>query len=273
MDHRLSSMVYTCTCRKCRCGLTMTQLSGLLWFILMLVPLILLQRLLHREIQSVFLIMTRDTRITMGIFSLIFLPGVFLHELSHFVMAKILRVRTGKFSVFPQSLPDGRLQLGSVETAKSDMVRDSLIGAAPLIVGTLFVAYVAIYHLQMRILWELFRNGQLDLFWMGVRALPQVKDFYLWFYLAFAVSSTMMPSESDRHAWQELAISVGVLFTIALLVGAGPWMLSNIAPRVSNFLSSVAVIFGLSAFVHVLLILPTALIHKLLARATGVDVA
>ena len=251
----------------------MSQLSGLFWFILILVPLILLQRLLHREIQAVFLIMTRDTRLTMGIFSMLFLPGVFLHELSHFVMAKILRVRTGKFSIFPQSLPDGRLQLGYVETARSDVVRDSLIGAAPLIVGTLFVAYVAVYHLQMRSLWDAFRNGQLDLFWMGVHALPQAQDFYLWFYLAFAVSSTMMPSESDRHAWLELVISVTVLFGIVLLAGAGPWMWSNVAPRLSSFLSSVALIFGLSAFVHILLILPTALIHKLLARATGVDVA
>ena len=251
----------------------MSQLSGLIWFVFVLVPLILLQRLLHREIQAVFLILTRDTRLTMGIFSMLFLPGVFLHEFSHFVMAKILRVRTGRFSLFPQSLPDGRLQLGYVETARSDAVRDSLIGAAPLIVGTLFVAYVSIYHLQMRVLWDAFRNGQFDLFWLGVRALPQAQDFYLWFYLAFAVSSTMMPSESDRHAWLELLISIAVLFGIALLVGAGPWILSNVAPRLSLFLSSVAVIFGLSAFVHILLILPMALIHKLLAHATGVDVA
>jgi hypothetical protein len=251
----------------------MTQLSGLVWFIFMLVPLIVVQRLLHREIQAVFLILTRDSRLTMGIFSMIFLPGVFLHELSHFVVAKLIRVRTGKFSIFPQSLPDGRLQLGYVETARSDVVRDSLIGAAPLIVGTLFVAYVAVYHLQMRVLWDVFRNGQFDLFWLGLRALPRVSDFYLWFYLAFAVSSTMMPSESDRHAWLEMVISIAVLFGIALLVGAGPWMLTNIAPRLSDFLSSAAVIFGLSAFVHILLILPTALIHKLLARATGVDIA
>ena len=239
----------------------------------MLVPLILLQRLLHREIQAVFLILTRDVRLTMGIFSMLFLPGVFLHELSHYLMAKILGVRTGNFSIFPQSLPDGRLQLGYVETAKSDVVRDSLIGAAPIIVGTLFVAYIAIYRLEMRVLWDVFRNGQLDLFWMGVRALPQVRDFYLWFYLVFAVSSTMLPSQSDRHAWLELVIYVVVLLGIILLFGAGPWMLSTIAPRLSNFFISVAVIFGLSAFVHVLLILPTALVHKLLARATGVDVA
>src|SRR5574339_1065665 len=228
----------------------MSQLSGLLWFIFMLVPLILLQRLLHREIQAVFLILTRASRLTMGIFSMIFLPGVFLHEMSHFVMAKILRVRTGQFSVFPQSLPDGRLQLGYVETVHSDAVRDSLIGAAPLIVGTLFVAYVAIAHLQMRVLWDVFRNGQFNLFWMGIRALPRVQDFYVWFYLVFAVSSTMMPSESDRHAWLEMLISIGVLVGIALLLGAGPWMASTIAPRLSNFLSSVAVIYGLSAFVH-----------------------
>ena len=238
----------------------------------MLLPLIVLQRLLHREIQAVFLILTRDPRITMGIFSFIFLPGVFLHELSHFLMAKILGVRTGRFSLIPQSLPDGRLQLGYVETTRSDIVRDSLIGAAPLIVGTLFVAYVAIYRFEMRVLWDVLRHGQWNLFWMGIRALPGVGDFYLWFYLVFAVSSTMMPSESDRHAWLELVISVGVLLAIILLLGAGPWMMSNVAPRISNFFGFVATIFGLSSFVHVLLILPTALVHRIATRMTGIDV-
>lgn len=250
----------------------MTQLTGFFWFVLMLVPLIILQRLLHREIQAVFLILTRNAQITMGVFQFIFLPGVLLHETSHFLMAKLLRVPTGRFSILPKPLPDGRLQMGYVETAKADIVRDSLIGAAPLIIGTLFVAYAAIYQLEMRVLWDVLRDGKFNLFWMGVRALPNVQDFYLWLYLTFAVSSMMMPSESDRHAWLELVISVGVLFSIALLIGAGPWMLNNVAPLISNFLSSVAVIFGLSSLVHVVLVLPTALIHKLLTRITGVDV-
>jgi hypothetical protein len=248
------------------------QFAGFLWFLLMLLPLIFLQRLLHREVQAVFLILTGRPGLTMGIFSLIFLPGVFLHELSHFVMAKLLRVPTGRFSLLPQPLPDGRLQLGYVETGRADIVRDSLIGAAPLIAGTIFVAYVSLYQLDMRILWDTLRNGQFGLFWMGVSALPRVQDFSLWFYFTFAVSSTMMPSESDRHAWLDLAISVGVIFGVALLVGAGPWMLSNVAPLVSNFLSSVAVIFGLSAAIHILLIIPFMFLHRVLARATGVDI-
>jgi len=57
-----------------------------------------------------------------------------------------------------------------------------------------------------------------------------------------------------------------------LLIGAGPWMLNNVAPLISNFLSSVAVIFGLSSIVHVMLVFPAFLIHRLLTRMTGVDV-
>ena len=138
--------------------------------------------------------------------------------------------------------------------------------------GTLFTAYVAVYALDMRVLWDTLRNGQMSMFWMGINALPTVNNFYLWAYLAFVVSSMMMPWQSDRHAWLELVISVSILFVVALLVGAGPWMLTNVAPAVSDFLSSVAVIFGLSAAVHGILALPVMLLHKLLARFTGTDV-
>src|SRR5258707_14290653 len=108
----------------------MNQLTGFFWFVLMLVPLIYLQRLLHREIQAVFLILTRNPQLMMGIFHFIFLPGVFLHEASHFLMAKILRVPTARFSILPEPLTDGRLLLGNVETAQSDVHRDSMIVAA-----------------------------------------------------------------------------------------------------------------------------------------------
>jgi hypothetical protein len=250
----------------------LTQLTGFLWFVLMLAPLIFLQRLLHRELQAVFLIATRSPRFTIGLFQLIFLPGVFLHELSHYLMAKILRVPTGRFSVLPRPLPDGRLQMGYVEIARSDIVRDSLIGAAPLIAGTLFVAYVAVYALDMRVLWDTLRNGQMSMFWMGMNALPTVNHFYWWSYLAFAVSSMMTPSQSDRHAWLGLVVSMVIIFGVALLIGAGPWILSNLAPRVSGFLSSVAVIFGLSAAIHGILVLPIMFLHLILTRLTGVDI-
>ncbi len=250
----------------------LSQFNGLFWFVLTLLPLALLQRLLHREIQAIFMIVSRSPEFTIAFFSIIFLPGVLLHEFSHYLMAVILGVQTAHFSLVPEMLPDGRLQLGYVETSKTDIVRDSFIGAAPLFIGGLFVAYLAVTRLHLLPMWDVLRNGQYGLFWLGITLLPQIKDFPLWFYLVFTVSSTMLPSQSDRHAWLPLGLAMVVLITFALLAGVGPWMLKNAAPPLNSFLSAAAVIFGLSAAVHAVLILPIALIHGLLARLTGVDV-
>ncbi len=238
----------------------------------MLVPFIFLQRGLHREIQAVFLILTRRANITMILFSLLFFPGVFLHELSHFLMAKILFVPTGKVSLIPESMPDGRLRLGYVEVSKVDILRDSLIGMAPLIVGGLFISYAAVYKLNLLPLWDALRQANFTAFWSGLASLPSLPDFLLWFYLTFTVSSTMLPSESDRRAWLPLAGVIILLLTIAVFAGAGVWMLENIVPSLNIFLLSVASIFGLSAGVHLFLLLPFLLMHKGLTKLTGLDI-
>jgi hypothetical protein len=72
----------------------LSSFDGLLWLLGTLVLLMMLLRLLHREIQAVFLILTRRPGVTQVIFAIIFFPGVFLHELSHFLVAKLLGVRT-----------------------------------------------------------------------------------------------------------------------------------------------------------------------------------
>jgi hypothetical protein len=251
----------------------MIQFDGLLWLLITLLPLIFLQRLLHREIQAVFLILSRSPEFTITFFSIVFLPGVMLHEFSHYFVAILLGVEAARFSLAPRMLPDGRLQLGYVETVKTDIVRDSLIGVAPLLAGTPLVAYLAVTRLDLLPLWDVLRNGQLNLFWLGITLLPQVRDFPLWFYLVFTVSSTMLPSRSDRHAWLPLGVALFILLTLAIVAGAGPWMLDHLAPPLNAFLQVTAVIFGLSAALHAVLIPPIGLAHLLLARITGVDVA
>jgi Na+-transporting NADH:ubiquinone oxidoreductase subunit NqrD len=83
----------------------------------------------------------------------------------------------------------------------------------------------------------------------------------------------MMPSASDRHAWLPLSIFAGILLVLAIVAGAGPWMLANLAPPLNAFLKSVSLIFGLSVMLHIILLVPIFLVHKTLSKITGLDVA
>jgi len=250
----------------------LTSFDGLLWLLAALVLLIILQYTLHREMQAVLLILTRHSGLMQLAFALIFLPGVFLHELSHFLVAKLLGVKTGRFSLIPQAKPNGKLRLGYVETASGGFIRDALIGAAPLVAGSLFVAYMGIYWLHLLPLWDFIRLADWNGFWSGLTAVPKAPDFLIWFYLTFTVSSTMMPSVSDRHAWLPLGLLIGALVGLAILAGAGLWLLENLAPPFNAFLRALAIIFGLSGILHIIIIPPFFLTHKLLSRLTGVDI-
>jgi len=244
----------------------LTTFDGLLWLLVSLLLLTILQRFLHLEIQAVFLILTRNHKFTQTVFAIIFLPGVFLHELSHFLMAKLLHVPTGRFSLIPRVQSDGRLRLGFVETASGGFLRDGLIGVAPLVSGSLLIALTAIYWINLLPLWDFLQAGDWTQIWNSLVTLPQLPGFWIWFYLIFTVSSMMMPSTSDRHAWTPVIILAFSLIILAILAGAGNWMLNHLAPWVNEFMRVLALIFGLSAIIHLLFIVPFFLMHTILAK-------
>jgi hypothetical protein len=246
--------------------------GSLLYLLLLLAPLILLQRFLQREIQAIFLLITRQPEISMALFSLLFLPGVLLHETSHFLMAHLLGVRTGRFSIIPKKLEGGRIQLGYVETASSDYFRDALIGVAPLVTGGVFVAFAGVSHLGLNNLWDSITQGQISTIGLAIKAMVDRPDFWLWFYLIFAVSSTMMPSTSDRRAWLPLILMIVILFGLVLLVGAGPWLLSRFGAAFKAALDAITMVFGIAVLIHLVLLPPMWIIRKIISRVSGLQV-
>ena len=249
------------------------QLNGIWWLLLTLGPLLFLQRRLHREIQAILLLITRRMDLTLALFSLIFLPGVLVHEVSHYLMARLLGVRTGRFSIFPQPLQDGRLQMGYVETARTDLVRDALIGAAPFFAGGLIVTYVGLIRMGLYDFWQVVLSAEAPTIAQNLLSLPKQADFWVWFYIVFTVSSTMLPSASDRRAWLPLGIGLALLFLVSILVGAGPWLLENASEPFNLMMSALATVMGISAVVHLILWIPTGLLHLTLSRITGYEVS
>ncbi|MGE5225204.1 MAG: hypothetical protein ACM3PY_22425 [Omnitrophica WOR_2 bacterium] len=241
-----------------------------------------LQRLLHREIQAVFLLITRHIEIALSLFALFFFPGVLLHEFSHYVVALLLGVPVGRFSLVPQVLPaqadrpagkPARLQLGFVETSSTDILRDALIGTAPLVFGGLFITYAGLVQLGLDQLWNGFLYGGKEVMIQNLEIVHARPDFWLWFYLIFAVSSTMMPSASDRRAWIPIILAISLLLALSLLVGAGPWLEVHVAPPFNQALRALSVVMGISAGVHVVLLIPVYGLRILLNRLTGLEVA
>ncbi|NPV57810.1 MAG: hypothetical protein HPY76_14235, partial [Anaerolineae bacterium] len=104
-------------------------------------------------------------------------------------------------------------------------------------------------------------------------ALPGLPDFWLWFYLAFAISSTMTPSESDRRAWLPLMMVVLVLVGVTLLMGAGGWLSMHLAPLFDRAMAAAALVFAFSLGIHLVLGLPLMVLVRIIARFSGLRVA
>lgn len=247
--------------------------ATVLYLGLLLIPMVYLQRFLQREIQAIFLLVTRQPEISMALFSLLFLPGVLLHEISHYLMARLLGVRTGRFSIIPRKLEGGRIRLGYVETASTDFFRDALIGLAPLVIGGAFIGLVGVSMLGLNSLWTGITQGQLAPLNSTIQSIIDQPDFWLWFYLVFTVSSTMMPSASDRRAWLPLILVIMIVVGLLLLIGLGSWLVTRFGSAVTTAVDAITMIFSLTVFIHVILLLPLFLIRKGFSRLFSLRVS
>lgn len=242
----------------------MQNLDGLIWLLGLLGLLFVLQKLLHHETQAIFYLLSGRSDIAYALFSLLLLPGVLLHEVSHYLMARLLGVQTGRFSLLPSVLGDGQLPLGFVETERTDWMRDSLIGASPLLAGCLFVGYAGSVHLNLPAIWQGFIDNGLAFLLQTFPKLYLQSDFWLWFYLVFAVSSTMFPSSADRRAWLPLGLIILLLFGIIWVSGAVSWLVLQFVTTLNQAFKAIAGVFGISIFIHLIILTPVWLLRMCL---------
>jgi len=247
--------------------------DGFVFFAINLLVLIITQRLLQKEIQVVLLLITGSPNLAIGIFSILLLPGVFIHELSHLLMSIILRVPVLKISLVPEVTKKGRIRLGFVQTAKTDVVRDSLIGLAPFIVGLVLLALIGAAKFGINAISNPSIGEYGEKILSFINQIPNVTDFGIWLYLAFAISTTMNPSESDRQSWKLIFIVLILVLSLVFFSGLGDWMMTRIYPTINKWLFSLGFILFGSAIIHVLLIIPVWLLRQIFQLISGYRVA
>ncbi len=210
--------------------------------------LLLLERWIHRHLQGAMLLLTGDREIAVVLYALPLMPGILLHELSHALMAKLLGVRVGRVSVRPR-VADERIQLGFVPVEASDVVRASLIGLAPLLVGS--AAILAIGYLVFGIggLREALGDGSLSGLARHFVAMLHTPDVWLWAYLIFAISNTMLPSQSDRESWTPLILFLLIAVALAWFAGLGPAIMQRLGQPLQLAIRWLTVMYAFTAVV------------------------
>jgi hypothetical protein len=242
----------------------------LAWALVALVLLRLTERWIHRHLQQFGFQLTGNQTVALVSYAILLFPGVVLHELSHWLFARLLGIRTGRISLLPARGRDGQLQLGSVEyqAAGLDPVRESLVGGAPLIAGCAALFLIANHLYGIPVFTQAFASGELqsilDLLAHGL----QKPDFWLWFYLIFTIANAMMPSAADRRAWPAFLAILALGVVVLLILGLGDWLLPRLAEVLVALSGYLATTLTLTIGVNLLILGGLATGERLL-RAAG----
>lgn len=196
---------------------------------------------------------------------LVFLPGVIVHEGAHWLTARMLGLRTGKFRVWPKRQRQ-TIGLGSVSVESSGAVIDSVVGLAPLMAGSALIAVIAHSILGgSRVSYALLAGEWRASVAAFVAALRH-SDAALWAYLLFAIANAMMPSASDREPVKPVLLytTIAAIAYVALGLPISPfsalmlWMTPALQVLTSAFLFTIVLDAGVLAVLFVVRFLARA---------------
>jgi len=159
-------------------------------FVILIIILSTLRSRLVYELSGTSLLVFGRAEPGIAIYSFFVLPGTIIHELSHWIVAELLLVRTGPITIFPQEK-----RLGSVATVKSDPFRGFLIGLAPFITGLIILM---ILGQLLSLGWGSYNWWQLALIIYGI----------------MVMGNSMMISESDRRTWPFIIFFILLIFIL-----------------------------------------------------------
>ena len=230
----------------------MDNLGVQLALLLILIALLAgLRKRLVYELSGLSLLMFGHTKPGLLLYTVIMLPGTILHELSHWLMAELLRVPTGAITIFPDDElgRESESRLGSVATAASDPFRGFLIGIAPMLTGLGVLVALA---MLLRDGWQAgWHPGWLILLVYGL----------------IVVGNSMLISSADRRTWPAVGIMLGlvafVLYAAQIQIMIAP------SSRFVGLLTTLNLVLGVTAGLNLGMIGISLGARRLAEKLTG----
>jgi hypothetical protein len=243
-----------------------------IWVAISIPILVLLQRWIHMHLHGIALLLLGNAERAVLLYALVLFPGVLLHEVSHWLFATLLGVRTGKFSLIPQRQRDGSVRLGYVEYFKGPNlgpIRESLIGGAPMITGTAVILLMGLHIFNINDFGAAVQSGNIDLLGTAIGAFFYTDDLLVWVYLLFAVANGMLPSRSDRQAWPAFLLIFAVVTVGLYLIGLGGFIMDGLAEPATVFFSYLGLAFTLAICTNLLCMLILSAIEAAISAMRG----
>src|SRR3989344_2147244 len=222
-------------------------------FAILLISLIGARAIIAAHLQGITYLITGHSRAGLILYSLLFLPGIIIHELSHFFMAGLLGVRTGEITIFPSGPTEsGQQRLGSVQVAQTDVIRSSLIGIAPLLIGSISIIALVKWQFPQLLQSLLIINGVLNQLIIEGQEIITIPLNFIWIYLVFAISNTMFVSEADRKSWPAMALVLAIIGGIVIWAGVSQSILGLIQAPFSAGIGIMSAAFVVTLIIDVL---------------------
>jgi hypothetical protein len=200
------------------------------------------------------------------------LPGVVLHEVVYWLAAGLLNVRAERAIAWPEKQEIGELHLNFVQLSKrAGQVRTAIISTAPLFVGIAVVWLIAdsIFDIPA-IVAEMNSSTQTDM-GTAINRITSTPDAWLWLYLMFTISNTMIPRDTKTlRGWWLIAGVFAVIAVIAFVLGIGEQIFTNtLAVPINDILTTLSGIFAIIIVLNLLATVVLAIIENTIEWITG----
>lgn len=191
-------------------------------------------------IYSIFYTVTKSKRVGIAVLALLLLPGTVIHEVSHFLVATVLRVPTGELTVIPAiDKKSNEVKIGKLMIVKTDPFRYTLIGLAPMLIGLLFIYLVGAFLIPVK--FSIFNppaGGQFSIL--------------VGYYLFFIISNTMFSSRKDLESLIIVAPITFLILSSLYLLGVKIIFDEKLIVQLTKFFQQLNYYLGISLVINFL---------------------